>query len=460
MSVLNSTILQKAWLEGSNDYQQRIPNPNVTDYASHVNALFDPMNNDLFNQFSGLLNGIIGTFVESKLFENPLRVLKKPMNGPVYGNTERHIAVQYLKAHATRFDSETLLKVERPEYREWFYSVSDPRRYEFSWSRFEIVRAFSADGYGFDELLTGTITQMLSSANYDEMNIMLQMFPEADTRLGGLFRYGVNAPTDKAKGQELLAGIRAVAGRMTFPSTYYNHLDIPVHETMTSEGTSLVLFALPEVLANIDVYALADLFHLEKANINYRVIMVPDFGIPGVYAALAGEDFIYCRDVYVGMEPPFYNPENLTMKYYYQVAQMVGVNPAAQCCLFGDFESTTIPTIAVTPSGLAFSPDTGTVAPGGTLQTHLYLNGTVVTDASGVIGVEPDAGLYSLTCVDSNSAPVDLNSKTYVDNFGVLHVQKSGLSAGNVITITASSAYINPSGSTTTYTDTFAATIV
>ena len=77
MAVLNSTILERAWLSGTNDYQQRIPNPSTSSYAEHVAAIFEPMNNDLFNQFTGMLNGLIGTTVESDLFENPLAVLKK-----------------------------------------------------------------------------------------------------------------------------------------------------------------------------------------------------------------------------------------------------------------------------------------------------------------------------------------------------------------------------------------------
>ena len=110
MAVLNSTILERAWLSGSNDYQQRIPDPAISSYADHVAALFDPMNHDLFNQFSGLLNGLMGTYVESKLFENPLAVLKKP--AAQWGNTERRVAVKYLQAHSYKVDDETLLKLE------------------------------------------------------------------------------------------------------------------------------------------------------------------------------------------------------------------------------------------------------------------------------------------------------------------------------------------------------------
>lgn len=456
MSVLNSDILTRAWLSGSNMFQQRIPNPAISSYANVVNSLFAPMNNDLFNEFSGLLNGLIGTYVESKLFENPLAVLKKPAQQ--WGNSERHVAVKYLQAHAGKFDDETLLKCKAPEFVEWFYSVGEPRRYEFSWSRQELARAFAQDGYGYDDLLSGTISQMLSSANYDEMNIMLQMFAEADSRMG-LYRYHVSAaPTDEATAKEILKGIRTVAGQMKFPTMMYNHIPVPVHEN----GDTLVLFVTPETMASLDVDALSAVFQLDKAEIQYRIIMVPEFPIPNVYAALCSEDFIYYRDFMTGMEPPFYNPGNRTLKYYYWANGMIGFNPAANCVLFSTDQNTAIDTITMTPTGIAFNPATGNVEAGGTIETHIFLQGSVASAASGdtePIGVEPDAATYTVTAVDSNSDPVALNSRTYVDAYGVLHVQKS-IEAGTVITVTAKAAYINPSGATTSYTDDFVATVI
>ena len=456
MSVLNSDILTRAWLSGSNMFQQRIPNPAISSYANVVNSLFAPMNNDLFNEFSGLLNGLIGTYVESKLFENPLAVLKKPAQQ--WGNSERHVAVKYLQAHAGKFDDETLLKCEAPEFVEWFYSVGEPRRYEFSWSRQELARAFAQDGYGYDDLLSGTISQMLSSANYDEMNIMLQMFAEADARMG-LYRYHVSAaPTTEATAKEILKGIRTVAGQMKFPTMMYNHIPVPVHEN----GDTLVLFVTPETMASLDVDALSAVFQLVKADIHHRILIVPPFPSPYVFAALCSEDFIYYRDFMTGMEPPFYNPGNRTLKYYYWANGMIGFNPAANCVLFSTDQNTAIDTITMTPTGIVFNPATGNVEAGGTIETHIFLQGSVASANSGdtdPIGVEPDAATYTVTAVDSNSDPVALNSRTYVDAYGVLHVQKS-VEAGTVITVTAKAAYINPSGATTSYTDDFVATVV
>ena len=455
MAVLNSTILEKAWLEGSNDFQQRIPDPSISGYANAVSELFQPYNHDLFNQFSGLLNGLMGSYIESKLFENPLRELKKP--AAQWGNTERHVAVKYLQAHTYRADSETLLKVEKPEYVEWFYSVQTPRRYEFSWSKYELQRVFASDGYGFDDLLSATLSQMYSSDNYDEMNIMIQMFSEADSRMGGLFNWSLSAlPTDEATGKELLTAIRAVAGLMQFPTTKFNHLDVPVYENKDT----LILWVDPVTRANLDVQALSAVFQLDKADIQYRIVTIPEFPIPNVCAALTSEDFIYARDVWYGIEPPFYNPENMTYKYYLQHSEMIGVNPAANCVLFSTNAGTNIPTISVTPTALTFTPDSGSVLPGGELQTKLAFTGTVSNDSEALIGVEPDAATYELAAERSGTA-IPLNSRTYVDSYGVLHVQKTGLETGDEITITATAAYVDPSGITTSaFTDDFTATIL
>lgn len=445
MSVKNSTILERAWLEGGNDYQQRIPNPSISSYAEHVNALFDPMNNDLFNQFSGLLNGLMATYVESKLFENPLAVLKKP--AAQFGNSERRVAVKYLQAHSYIPTSETLLRVEKPEFVEWFYSVGTPRRYEFSWSKYELQRAFAADGYGYDELLQATITQAYSSDNYDEMNLMIQMFAEADQRMGGLYRYQVSSMNiDETVAKELLTGIRVTANRMKFPTMLYNHIDVPVHEN----GDTLVLWVTPEFAA-VDTSFLASVFNLDKADVPYRVITIPEFPIPNVIAALTSEDFIYCRDVWYGIEPPFYNPENLTLKYYLHHSQMIGVNPAANCVLFTTDENTPIPTVVQAVTGMTLTAETSSAKPGEDVKLTATLIGSM-TPPYTVLTVQPNAATFEVSAFDSDAqVPVPLNSRTYVDSYGVLHIQKTGLYSGVEITVKATSAYVNPSGITTEY---------
>lgn len=455
MAINNQTILEKAWIEGSNDFQQRIPNPSISGYAASVSALFDPYNGQMLNEFTNLLVGMMGSYVESKLFENPLRELKKP--AAEFGNTERHVAVKYMKAHSYKADDETLLKLEKPEYVEWFYSVNQHRRYEFSWSRYELNRVMSdGSSYGLDNLLAATLDTQRSSDNYDEMQTMINTFAMAN-KYYNLYKHQVTAaPTTKELGQELLVKIRSDAGMMQFPSMNYNQIDVPVFET----PRTLILWTTPENDAYLDVMALAELFHVERAEVNFRKIIIPEFPISNVIAALTSEDFIYARDVWYGIEPPFYNSANRTYKYYLFHDQMIGMNPAANCILYTTDEGTSLDTVKVTTTGMEFTPATGTVALGGSVKMNLELEGSV-TPTGTSIAVKPNAATYTVAAVDASGAAIALNARTRVTPDGVLHVQKSGnLKAGDIITVTAETAYTNPSDSTeANYTATFTATV-
>lgn len=461
MAVKNSTILQRAWIEGSNDFQQRIPNPEIAGYESAVKELFSIQNNDLLNSFTGMLNGLNMTYVEGKRFENPLRDIVIKGEDP-WGNSERHVAVKYLQAHCGIPNDETLLKLEMPEVVEWYLSNSTPRRYEFSWPRNQYMRAFARDGFGYDDLLATTFDQAYSSDAYDEMNIMTEQFGIADELAGGLYRAVLtNDPTTEAGAKELLQKIRMYASRMKFPTMLYNHVEVPVFES----PNTLVLWVSAEAgtMSYLDVMALAYVFQLDKADVQYRIIEIPEFPIPNVYAALTSEDFIYGRDAQYGLEPAFYNPAQQAYKHYLFHQERIGINPAANCVLFtyGQGETNTvIPTVTLTPTGLAFTPNTGNIEPGGKLQTKLALTGT---GATGKLAIEPDAAFYDVAITrtsGNDTVAVATNSATRVDNYGILHLQKTGVEAGDAVTVTAKSAYINPSGATSAFTATFTATVV
>jgi hypothetical protein len=96
MAVDNYTILHDVWLKGTNDYQQRIPEPTQTNIDQTVGALFDPMNQNYFNQFMDALIMRIGTtYVHQQSFRNPLREFKKP--NMIYGSTIQEMIPKWMK---------------------------------------------------------------------------------------------------------------------------------------------------------------------------------------------------------------------------------------------------------------------------------------------------------------------------------------------------------------------------
>lgn len=450
MAQTNATILTKAWLEASNDFQQRVPNPTINGMYATTEAIFDPYNNDLYNEFTHLLNGIMNTYVEGKRFLNPLRELKKPMS--TFGNSERHIAVQYMQSHSYKFDAEDVWRSEPPTYIEWFYTVNRKDVYSFSFARNEVMRAFSSDGYGFNELLARTLDQQISSDEYDEMNIMLEQIAIADKKwrkpdgTGGLYRYHVSAvPTDEATGKELLAGIRTVAGEMEFPNVIYNNIPVPCF----TQRSELVLYVTPATKAHLDVQTLSGVFQLPLANyeeVAYKIITVPRLPIENAVAILADRDFIHARDVVYGVYPAPFNAASLSDKYYLHHQSIIAANPAALCCVFTTDEATNIPTITIERTGLSFTPATGNIEIGGELQLKLELAGSI-SPATPPVAIEPDAATFEVAAEGKQ-----LNSRTYVDYRGILHLQKSGIEAGDTITVTAT--YVDNDEFTATFTAT------
>ena len=67
---------------------------------------------------------------------------------------------------------------------------------------------------------------------------------------------------------------------------------------LSTDGSRLILYVLPEVMASIDVDALSAVFQLEKAEVQYHIIPVPEFPIPNVVAILADEDFMQNNEDY------------------------------------------------------------------------------------------------------------------------------------------------------------------
>jgi hypothetical protein len=263
----------------------------------------------------------------------------------------------------------------------------------------------------------------------------------------GFFKHQLSAaPTDEATSKAFLQAIRTYAGKLKFPSTLYNAgiiTDIPVFADMSE----LVLLITPEALAAIDVQALAAAFNRTDAEIQMRTVIVDEFPIPDAVAILTTENFFVCKDTEY-TTASFYNPQTLSTNYYLHHWEILSVSPFVPAILFTTDSGTVIPTVTQTVSGLSLSASSQTIKPG----SHDVKLTAVITGTSSDpdVPVVPDAATYEITAAtgDDTPVPINLNSRTYVDRFGYLHLQKSNMADGTVITVTATSTYVNPSGAT------------
>ena len=257
-------------------------------------------------------------------------------------------------------------------------------------------------------------------------------------------RQNLPAITDKETGENFMQAIEAMALQWRFPSTIYNNVEgLPVW----TDANDLVVLVTPETLAAIDMKTLANVFHEERMeDVRRRIVLVPDFPIPNVRAIMCDRNFFVIHRTVFGLES-FYNPQQMVTNYYLQSQGVWSASPLANIVLFGDFQSTAVPTVTVAPTSLVLTADAASCARGGMVHIAADLRGTVTGAETGSVKVKPDSVIWSISAAKDDE-PVALNRATYIDRFGNLHVQKT-IEADTVITVGATSTYINPSGATT-----------
>lgn len=461
MAQNNNTIMAKAWLAGTNDFQQRIPDPTQAGISATMSALFQPMNGQYFNQFMDILvNRIAYTYVRGQNYKNPLAVFKG--NKINYGSTIQEIAPKWIKSHSYEDDAETLLKLHRPESEVWYHSQNRRDQYPISVNVDELRTAFT-DEYGLNNLVAQLMNTPNNADEYDEFNIMKNLIAEYETRWG-FYKYHLDDyPADDASGKAFLTALQTLGGKLQFPSSVYSGTDIPVF----AQPSEFVLLVTPEAQASLNVNTLAALFNVDLAKVSYRTVLIDEFPIPDAVALLTTEDFFVCHDTLYNTTS-FWNPQTLTTTYWLNHWGVYSVSPFVPAILFTTAAGTVTPTIRQEVTGLTVTAEPGTVESGGSVGIVTKLNGTInPADSDTDVLVRPDACIYNVSAetpagddpATKPAKPVQLNARTRVDDYGVLHVQKTGLKPGDVITVTATSTYVNPSGATVPYTGTATVTI-
>lgn len=475
MAEKNSTIINKIWLAGTNDFQQRIPEPTQGNIQATIDALFDPMNRQYYNQFIDALVMRIGdTYVHQQTFRNPLAVFKKSRMR--YGSTLQEIIPKWIRAHAYRDDAEDVFKIARPDVAAWYHSQNRRDRYDITINQEELRTAFTEEG-GLNRLVAGILDTPMNSDEYDEFLIMKELIAFYEQNWG-FYKQQISAIADEATAKAFLKSARALAGKLQFPNTIYNSgsiTDVPVFV----KPSELVLILTPEVQASIDVDALAVLFNVDKAEIQYRTILIDEFPIPNAQALLTTEDFFMCKDT-VYETTSMYNPKTLGVNYFLHHWGIYSVSPFVPAILFTTAAGTDIPTVTQTVTGmgnLVFQDmefiNTTTVNAGDDYYIYAPITATLSPSTYEGVYPAPSAATFEVT-VDNDGTPI--NSPATRASYtlyeasgesdvtphdmpcGTLHVAK-GLPSGATITVTATLAYVNPSGTTTEYTKTATLTV-
>lgn len=463
MPTDNATILQAAKTVGVSDYQLFMDKITQQSTKQMVDALFDPMNRMYYNMFCDVLVNRIGrVWVSQHSFEDPLNVFKQANLN--YGNTVEMAAVDYIKTQQYQLNEpeptetgNTIFKTYYPKAKTAFVSTNQFRQYPITVNN-QLLRQAFVDDYGLNDFVSQILRRPFDSDNYAEYRATLNSIKELDDKNPNMvYRHTAYSaePTTHDLSVQFLQDLRAYVAKMRFPNLVRRY--IPADMPSTYQPDQLILMVTPEVNAAMQVSAYATLFNLEEARAQTRVIIVDDFNIEGCFAALVSERTLMQMDV-TFENNSIYNPKNLSTNYFLTHLQIIAANPFEPIVLFGygaNWNATETTTITETATGITLASLDGlTVARGGVARLNPTLTGTLAIapateSLNPDVAVSPDSVTYTVEGGDG----VTLNSRTYVDvRDNTLHVQRTGLKAGDTIKVTATAVYDDSYTASLTFT--------
>lgn len=320
MITLLNTIRDNA----SNMYQERIPEATATNIASVQEAMLDQNNIAVANEFmSTLVNVLIKQELITKLFNNPLKALKRGTK-PI-GDTVQEIYNNFLTAESYDGTGATLLERKLPDTKTVYHRMNRQDKYKITVNRMELSKAFSSYE-SLSAYVQNIISTIHNSAEFDEFVLTKQLLKQALDN-NAIKTVEIEDPIlSETNGKAFIKAVKTISGLMAFPSKDYNSYltaqstdDKPIMTFSRKAEQVLILDTATDVSVNVDV--LASTFNMSVAEFNdTRKIVIDAFPDKTVRAALVDERFFQIfDDLYY--TSTFKNEEGLYDNYYLHVWQ-------------------------------------------------------------------------------------------------------------------------------------------
>ena len=314
-------------------FQDIVPEATVDNIQTLGNILLDGNYQPQLNQFINvLINRIALTIVRNKTFSNPLAILKKgstPLGTDIqdiYENPAEAKPYEYSDSAMAQ-----LLKITDPDTHVAYYRVNRRDKYTKTITREGLQGAF-VSWDKFEQFIT-SITQSLYSGNYiDEFKYTKALVDGAYDNDKVIVEQ-VSAVTSEQTAKAFLKKCRYLYNAMSFPSSDYN-----AYSKFASEGAKpvvtwtdkdrVVLLIRADVLAEIDVEALASSFNLDKADFMGRVIPVDKFENEEILGLICDEAFFQIYDNIFRFDE-FYNANVMAWNEYLHAWNTFAICPFA-----------------------------------------------------------------------------------------------------------------------------------
>jgi len=318
-------------------YQKYVPV--ITD-DTDISRLAEPILNDpeIYNEFQkALINRIVFTQFNTKIFNNPFKVLEGESIPLGYAGQDVYVNPAQGRQYNVN-DFVGLLAKYESDVKVQYLTVNFDVQYPVTVSRQSLKKAFTSWG-DLERYITDITTSLYNAAYIDEYNAVKQLV--AGSYKGNISMIEtIDAPTTEAKAKAFITKARELFLNFQTPSSKYNAwakiggYGRPI--VTWSNADDIVIILRNDIRAYMDVNVLAEAFNMDKATLLGNILPVDNFNVyntdgtlnfdgSNILGIIADKSWFKIKSQDMFMED-FYNPNNRTMQYFLNNIKMFNMS--------------------------------------------------------------------------------------------------------------------------------------
>lgn len=396
-----------------------------TDIGSFASPILN--NPNVMNEFMNVLvQRIVYTQVDTKLFRNPLRVLEG--DRIPLGSIGQEIHINPAKARRFNVDDFAgLLAKYEADIKVQYHHLNADLQYCVTITRAKLKDAF-VSWSTLENFIDGLTQSLYNGAYIDQYNMTKDLVSSAYASNNVRVEV-VSAISSEATAKAFLTKARELYLNMQTPSTKYNawgQIGGYGREILTWSNPEDIVFLLRNDIASyIDVNALASAFNIDKATLLGNIIYVNDFDEydnegtkifdgSAIMGMIADKSWFRIKEQEMTMDE-FYNANNRTWQYYLNVVRMYSYSLFANAIVLATSDP------SVPASELKFNETSPTVVEEGeivlSITTTPFQANPTITFTSGTVAkatvTKIDNKHVKVTGVDAGTSVITATDGTH-----------------------------------------------
>lgn len=297
-----------------------------------------------------LIRLIINDTMEAKRYKNRFAEFKKPRtsySGKIINSTYVNPATGENVDLSEKTDVTSLFDYAPADVKSALTRTIKNPQYKVTYQKDELYKAFTSPE-ALQEFINSLVNSLFNGSEINDRNEFVNMLGSLYTNNQAVIKTATK-PTDLQTTREFAILLKEYVFNLQDPSDQYN-----VWKKINPTDTSAVFWSnmrdlnilMPaSIYARMEVDLFAQLFNVERAEVDARVHVVSDNLLPeGVFCILFDNKLVDIRERFTDLEQPFYDPTKRTYLQVLNTSTEYGVIPFANCVIFAE----SLPSIAPT----------------------------------------------------------------------------------------------------------------